>query len=129
VKKVASCAPGFESIEESAYERWKAVVGATVGPVKARFTMDVTRSDMIELEHMVMNGRGSAPGTTVEVSGEMRLSSLTADSTRMDWTAKLDVSGSLAKVGVYLIKTTVEKLTGQFFDCLKKEMQAYYRRW
>jgi carbon monoxide dehydrogenase subunit G len=39
------------------------------------------------------------------------------------------VSGALAKVGVYLIKGTVEKLTGQFFDCLKKNMQAFYRRW
>lgn len=127
--KVASCAPGFESLEELANERWKAVVGAAIGPVKARFTMDVTRSQMDEPERMVMTGRGNAPGSAVKVSGDMRLSAPTADTTRMDWTASLDVSGALAKVGVYLIKGTVEKLTGQFFDCLKKDMQAFYRRW
>lgn len=129
VKKVASCAPGFESLEELAEERWKAVVGAMVGPVKARFTMDVTRSEMVEPEQMIVKGHGNAPGTTVEVSSDMRLSAPTPDSTSMDWAASLEVSGSLAKVGVYLIKGTVEKLTAQFFDCLKKDMQAYYGMW
>jgi hypothetical protein len=74
VKKVASCAPGFESLEELAEEHWKSVVGATVGPVKAKFTMDVTRSEMVEPEHMVVKGNGNAPGTTVEVSSDMHLS-------------------------------------------------------
>jgi carbon monoxide dehydrogenase subunit G len=128
-KKVASCAPGFESIDELADERWKAIVGASIGPIKARFTMDVTRSGMEEPERMMLTGRGNAPGSTVEVSGAMRLSAPTPDTTRMDWTASLDVSGALAKVGVFILKGTVEKLTGQFFDCLKKSMQAFYGRW
>jgi carbon monoxide dehydrogenase subunit G len=129
VKKIASCAPGFESLQELETERWKAVVGAAIGPIKAKFTMDVTRSGMQEPERMVVNGRGNAPGSTVEVSGDMRLSAPTPETTRMDWTATLDVSGALARVGVYVLKGTVEKLTGQFFDCLKKEMQAFYGRW
>ena len=129
VNKIASCAPGFESLQELADERWKAIVAASVGPVKTRFTLDVTRSGMQEPEHMVVKGRGNAPGSIVEASGDMRLSALTSDSTRMDWTASVTVSGALANVGVYLLKGTVEKLTGQFFDCLKKSMQAHYGRW
>ncbi|HEV2582685.1 MAG TPA: carbon monoxide dehydrogenase subunit G [Ktedonobacteraceae bacterium] len=128
-KKVASCAPGFESIEELAEERWKAIVGAAIGPIKSRFMMDVTRSGMEEPERMMLTGRGNAPGSTVEVSGAMRLIAATPDSTRMDWTATLDVSGTLAKVGVFMLKGTVEKLTGQFFECLKKSIQAHYGRW
>ncbi len=129
VNKVASCAPGFESLEELADERWKAIVGASVGPIKAKFTMDVTRSGMEEPEHMVVKGRGSAPGSTVEVSGEMRLMAPTPDSTRMDWTASLTVSGAIANAGVFMLKGTVEKLSGQFFECLKKSIQAFYGRW
>lgn len=129
VNKVASCAPGFESLETLADERWKAIVSASIGPVKARFTLDVTRSGLEEPEHMRVTGRGSAPGTKVEASGDMRLIALTPDSTRMDWTALVTVTGTLANVGVYLLKGTVEKLTGQFFDCLKKSMQAFYGRW
>jgi uncharacterized protein len=129
VNKVASCAPGFESLQELADERWKAVVAASVGPVKARFTLDITRSGMEEPEHMVVKGRGNAPGSVVEASGDMHLAALTPDSTRMDWTASVTVSGALANVGVYLLRGTIEKLTGQFFDCLKKSMQAHYRRW
>lgn len=129
VNKVASCAPGFQSLEEIAHERWKAVVSAAVGPIKAKFTIDMTRADMQELERMVVKGRGNAPGTTVEASGDMKLVALTPDSTRMVWTATLNVSGALANVGVRLLRGTVEKLTGEFFECLKKSMQAFYRRW
>ncbi|HEY0754110.1 MAG TPA: carbon monoxide dehydrogenase subunit G [Ktedonobacteraceae bacterium] len=129
VNKVAACAPGVEGLQQLATERWKALVVASVGPVKTRFTLDITRSGMEKPAHMVVKGRGNAPGSVVEASGDMRLIELTPDSTRLDWKASVLVSGALANAGVYLLKGTIEKLTGQFFACLKKNMQAHYRRW
>lgn len=129
VNKVATCAPGFQSLEEIAHERWKVVVSAAVGPVKSKFTVDLTRSEMQPPEHMVFKVRVSAPGSTVEASGDMRLTALDPDATRMDWQASLTLSGVLAKLGVNMLKGTVEKLTGQFFECLKKNIQAFYGRW
>lgn len=129
VNKVAGCAPGFQSLEAVGNERWKVIVSAAIGPVKAKFNIDLTRTDMREPERMVVKVRGNAPGTTVEASGTMQLVALTPDSTRMDWTATVDVSGTLAKVGVQLVKGTIEKQAGQFFECLKKNIQASYGRW
>src|SRR6516162_3895238 len=124
VNNVAACAPGFQSLEELGEERWKAVVAVGVGAVKAKFTLDVTRPEMQEPEHMTMKGRGKAPGSAVDLSGDMHLTSLNSDETQMDWKASVVVSGTIASVGARLLSGTAERLTGQFFDCLKTKLQT-----
>ena len=124
VNNVAACAPGFQSLEVLGEEHWKAVISVGVGPVKAKFTMDVTRPEMREPELMIVKGRGKAPGSAVELSGEMNLKSVDTSQTQMDWKATVVVSGTIASVGARLMQGTAEKLTGQFFDCLKTKLQT-----
>jgi uncharacterized protein len=124
VNKVAACAPGFQSVEELEEAHWKAVVAAGVGAIKAKFTMEVTRPEMHEPDSMIVKARGKAPGSAVDMSGDMHLTALDGDQTRMDWKATVIVSGTIASVGARLLQGTAEKLTGQFFDCLKTRLQA-----
>jgi len=124
VNKVAACTPGFQSLEELGEEHWKAVIAVGVGPVKATFTLDVTRPEKHEPDLMVVQGRGKAPGSTVDHSGRMNLSAIDAEHTRMDWTAQVTVSGTIASIGARLLHQTAEKLTEQFFDCLKAKLQT-----
>ena len=124
VNKVAACAPGFQSLEVLGDEHWKAVVAVGIGAVKAKFTLDVTRPEMEEPTHMVVKGRGKAPGSAVEMSGDMMLTSLNDAETQMDWKASVVVSGTIASVGARLLQGTAERLTGQFFACLKTTLQA-----
>ncbi len=124
VNKVAACAPGFQSLEEIGQEHWKAVISIGIGPVKAKFNLDVTRPEMHEPDRMVVKGRGKAPGSAVELAGTMNLSAVDAEQTRMDWNANVTVSGTLASVGARLMSSTSEKLTGQFFSCLRSKLQA-----
>jgi carbon monoxide dehydrogenase subunit G len=124
VNKVASCAPGFQSLEVLGEEHWKAVVAVGVGAVKAKFTMDVTRDELREPEHMTMNGRGKAPGSAVDMTGHMHLTTIISAETQMDWKATVVVSGTIASVGARLLQGTAERLTGKFFDCLKTTLQT-----
>jgi uncharacterized protein len=124
VNNVAACAPGFQSLEVLEEERWKAVVAVGVGAVKAKFTLDVTRPEMHEPELMTMKGRGKAPGSAVDLTGDMHLTSLEGGETEMDWQASVVVSGTIASVGARLLQGTAQRLTGQFFDCLKSKLQA-----
>lgn len=124
VNNVAGCAPGFQSLDELGPEHWKAVVAVGVGPVKAKFTLDVTRPEMQEPERMVVKGRGKAPGNAVDLFGEMLLVAEEGEQTRMDWKATVVVSGTIASMGARLLQGTAEKLTGQFFDCLKEKLQT-----
>lgn len=123
VNNVAGCAPGFQSLEVLGEEHWKALISVGVGPVKAKFTMDVTRPEIVEPERMVVKGRGKAPGSAVDLTGDMHLTSLSEDETQMDWKADVVVSGTIASVGARLLRGTAERLTGQFFDCLRKNLQ------
>ncbi len=124
VNNVASCAPGFQGMEELGEEHWKAVVSVGIGAVKAKFTMDVTRTEKEAPKIMVIKARGKAPGSNVDMTGDMDLTALDDNQTRMDWKAHVTVSGTIASVGARLMQGTVEKLTGQFFDCLKQKLQA-----
>ncbi|HLG76635.1 MAG TPA: carbon monoxide dehydrogenase subunit G [Ktedonobacteraceae bacterium] len=124
VRKVAQCAPGFQSLEEVGPEHWKAVVAVGIGPLKAKFVMDVTRPEMHEPDRMVIKGRGKAPGSAVELEGEMNLVVAAPTQTRMDWHAHVVVSGTLASVGARLMNSTAERLTEQFFSCLKAHLQV-----
>ncbi len=124
VNNVAACAPGFQSLEVLEDERWKAVVAVGVGAVKAKFTLDITRPEMRDPEQMTMKGRGKAPGSAVDCLGDMNLTSLEGGETRMDWKATVTVSGTIASVGARLLQGTAERLTGQFFDCLKTKLEA-----
>jgi carbon monoxide dehydrogenase subunit G len=54
----------------------------------------------------------------------MHLTSLSESETRMDWKASVVVSGTIASVGARFMQSTAERLTGQFFDCLKKKLQT-----
>lgn len=124
VNNVAACAPGFQSMEVLGEERWKAVVAVGIGAVKAKFTMDVTRPEKEKPDHMTMKGRGKAPGSAVDLNGDMRLTALDGEQTQMDWKASVVVSGTIASVGARLLQGVAERLTGQFFDCLKSKLQA-----
>jgi carbon monoxide dehydrogenase subunit G len=124
VNKVAACAPGFQSLEELGNEHWKAVVSVGVGAIKAKFTLDTTREELREPEHMVVKGRGKAPGSAAELSGDMHLTALDGSQTQMDWKATVNVSGTIASVGARLLQGTAEKLTGQFFNCLKTRLET-----
>src|SRR5579864_5977573 len=99
VNKVAACAPGFQSLEVLGEEHWKAVVAVGIGAVKAKFTLDVTRPEMEAPAHMIVKGRGKAPGSAVDMSGEMHLTALDNSETQMDWKATVVVSGTIASVG------------------------------
>ena len=124
VNNVAACAPGFQSMEELGEEHWKAIVAVGLGAVKAKFTMDVTRPELEEPEHMLVKARGKAPGSAVDMTGDMRLESVGEWHTRMDWKATAVVSGTIAAVGARLLSGAVERLTGQFFDCLKAKLEV-----
>jgi len=121
--KVAACAPGFQSLEVLGEEHWKAVVAVGIGAVKAKFTLDVTRPEMHEPEHMIVKGRGKAPGSAVELFGDMHLTAIQNEQTQMDWKASVVVSGTIASVGARMLQGVAERLTGQFFDCLKTTLQ------
>ena len=73
---------------------------------------------------MLIKGRGKAPGSAVDMTGHMHLSTVDNGDTQMDWKATVIVSGTIASVGARLLQGTAQRLTGKFFDCLKTTLQT-----
>jgi uncharacterized protein len=124
VHKVAACGPGFQSLKELEPEHWELLVSTRVGPIKTKMTLDVMRPEKHEPDHMVIKVHTKTHGSTVEILAEIHLIDLYAVKTRIDWHAKAVVEGMLASVGTRMMNSTAEKLTAQFFTCLKDHLQS-----
>jgi len=121
---VASCAPGFKSMETLGPDHFKPTIAVGIGAIKATFTLDVERVDVQAPSHAAMIARGTAIGSAVELRSAMTLTANSATLTTMTWTADATVNGTIASVGARLMEGTARKLTNQFFDCLRQKVEA-----
>ncbi len=122
--QVGSCGPGVESIEviDATHFRARAKVG--VGFITSKFAVDLEMAEQIAPDKAVIKARGQAPGSAVDGSGQMLLSGPPEGPTVMDWSASVQISGTLATVGARLIEGTANKLIGQSFDCIRAKLEA-----
>jgi carbon monoxide dehydrogenase subunit G len=54
----------------------------------------------------------------------MHLSDGPDGTTVMDWSADVNLSGTLASVGARLIDGTANKMIGQTFECMRTKLEA-----
>jgi carbon monoxide dehydrogenase subunit G len=121
---VADCAPGFQGMQVLSPEEFKPTLGIGIGAVKATFTLDVHLMDLREPEHIAMTGHGVAAGSATDLRAAMDLVMESDAVTTMRWAADVNVSGKIASMGARLLESTANKLTGRFFDCLRKKLEA-----
>jgi uncharacterized protein len=124
IDKVAVCGPGFQSLQALGPEHWKALVAVRIGLIKAKFTMDMRRTVLQKPDLIVVKVQGKAPGSAMELEGRMSLKVVDEEQTSMDWVALVVVSGMLASIGAHLMNNMAERLTREFFTCLKSHLQA-----
>jgi carbon monoxide dehydrogenase subunit G len=122
--RVAACGPGVESVEKTddGHARVDARIG--VGFISARFSIDLELGEVVAPDRAEILGRGDAPGTQVEGRAAMRLSGPEAGPTTLDWTADVEIFGSLAAVGARLIESTANRLIDDAFDCIRAKLAA-----
>src|SRR5215469_12736195 len=121
--QVASCAPGFQSMEILAPDHFKPKVGVGIGAVKATFTLDIQLKDLREPHHAVVKGHGVAAGSAVDLTGTLDMEAESDSVTNMNWVADVNVSGTIASVGARLMEGTAKKMTGRFFDCMREKVE------
>ena len=112
---VASCAPGVESVEPVDATHYLVIAGLGVGSIKLRFTLHVELRDLAPPTRATMAVQGDAPGSAARAESSATLTSLTADSTRLDWSVAADVHGTIANAGARLLGGVVSRLTGAFW--------------
>jgi uncharacterized protein len=122
--KVASCAPGFISMDILAPDHFKPTLGVGVGAVKAKFTLDVQLADVHEYDHAAMKGHGVAAGSAVDMTAAINLTPASEAETTMNWIADVTVSGTIASVGARLLEGTAHKQIAKFFECFNQKLET-----
>ncbi len=123
-QQVGQCGPGVESIEVIDDRRFKATAKVGIGFISARFVVDLEFVDVDEPNQATIKAHGQAPGSAVDGTAQIRLSDGESGGTRMDWSATVNISGTLASVGARLIDGTANKMIGQTFDCMKAKLET-----
>ena len=123
-QQVGWCGPGVESIEAIDATHFKATAKVGIGPISARFAANLELTESEEPERAVIRATGTAPGSAVDATGEMRLSGPAEGPTTMAWSADVQIMGTMAGVGSRLIEGTANKLIGQAFDCMRAKLEA-----
>jgi carbon monoxide dehydrogenase subunit G len=86
--------------------------------------VDVELADLHEPEDATLRAHGRAPGSTVDVSAEIRLDDGPEGSTLVAWSAEVAVGGLLAGVGAAQVEETVTRMAGETLDCLRARLEA-----
>jgi carbon monoxide dehydrogenase subunit G len=122
--QVSKCAPGLESMEVVEDGRkFQAVVSVGFGSMKSRFSADVEWLELDEPDRAKMKVHGTAPGSTADAIAEMALSDMEGGGTKLDWTADVSIQGTIASLASRLMGSVTQRLTGEFFKCVKKHIE------
>jgi len=123
--QVSQCAPGVESVEIVVPGRkFRAVAAIGFGTVKARFTGDAEFVELDAPHRAKIKAHGNAPGSAADVASEMILMDGPDGGTEMKWTAEVVILGSLASLAARMMGPVTQKLTEQFFACVKKKIEG-----
>jgi len=123
-EQVGQCGPGVEKIEVVDATHFKATAKVGVGFISARFIVNMEFVDLEAPDAATIKAHGQAPGSAVDADAQMRLSDGADGGTTMDWSADVNIAGTIASVGARLIEGTADKMIGQTFDCMKSKLEG-----
>ena len=110
------CIPGCKELNKLSDEKFQAVVGAKLGPVNATFQtiIELQNINAPESYTLVAKSKGGAAGMGEGIANI----NLTEDSTGtlLQYSVEFKVFGKLAQIGQRFMKTTIQKLSDEFFS-------------
>lgn len=122
---VSQCAPGMKSVQVVTPEKqFKVVAGVAFGAMQVTFDLDVELLELHPPEHSKVKAHGTAPGSAVDIAGDMYLSDGPDGSTELRWAADVAIVGTIASLASRLMGGMTRKLSDSFFACIKAKLEA-----
>ncbi|MEO0782620.1 MAG: carbon monoxide dehydrogenase subunit G [Pseudomonadota bacterium] len=117
------CIPGCEELIKHSDTELEAMVVLKIGPVKARFSGNVTLSPDNPPEQFSLTGQGSGGAAGFAKGGADVTLETDGDQTILRYEAKAEIGGKLAQLGSRLIQSTAKKLAAKFFKSFADVME------
>jgi len=117
------CIAGCESFDQRSPTAYEAVIKLGLGPVSARFQVDVQIQDIQAPQSctLVFSGNAGALGAG-QGRAHVTLRAESDGSTHLHWQTQSRVNGRLAQLGSRLISASVNKLSGDFFREFSRQL-------
>ncbi|MEM8729224.1 MAG: carbon monoxide dehydrogenase subunit G [Pseudomonadota bacterium] len=109
------CIPGCEELIKQSDTELEAKVVLKVGPVKAKFSGNVTLDTAGAPDAFSLSGQGNGGAAGHAKGGADVTLTADGDETILRYEAKADIGGKLAQLGSRLIQSTSKKLASKFF--------------
>jgi len=114
--------PGCQTLEKTSDTGFSATVQAKVGPVKAKFSGDVTLSDIDPPNGYTISGEGKGGPAGFAKGGATVTLEEDGEATLLKYTVHATVGGKLAQIGSRLIDSTAKKMANDFFGKFAAEV-------
>ena len=122
---VSACAPGLKSMDVIVpNEKFRAVASVGFGAVKATFDSEIEFVELDPPNKATIKVHGTAPGSAVDATSEMILLPGVDGTTQLDWSADVVIVGTIATLATRMMGGLTNKITGVFFDCVKRKIEA-----
>lgn len=108
--------PGCEELIKHSDTELEARVVLKIGPVKAKFSGNVTLDPESPPERFSLTGAGNGGPAGFAKGGAVVELEEHPEGTLLRYDAKADIGGKLAQLGSRLIQSTAKKLAGKFFQ-------------
>lgn len=109
------CIPGCEELIKHSDTELEAKVVLKIGPVKAKFSGNVTLSPDAPPERFSLTGTGNGGTAGFAKGGAVVELEEHPEGTLLRYDASADIGGKLAQLGSRLIQGTAKKLAAKFF--------------
>lgn len=116
--------PGCETVDKISDTQYTARLTMAIGPVKAKFTGDVTLTDIDAPNGYTITGKGSG-GAAGFGKGSARVTLIAeGNSTVLRYSANASVGGKLAQIGQRLVDSAAKKMADEFFTSFTAYLTA-----
>ncbi len=120
------CIPGCKSIAVTGEDSYQANIEVKLGPIKAKFNVEVEVTEEVEPDHILSHTRGEEGSRASVISADniLKLSDGESGGTDVFYSSDVMVSGRLGKYGHGIMKKVAGNLSEKFADKFRQEVEA-----
>jgi len=119
-----ACIPGCEVLVKRSDTELEAKVVLKIGPMKARFSGNVTLNVSGAPQRFSISGNGNGGIAGFAKGGADVVLKEEGSATILSYVAKAEIGGKMAQLGSRLVQSTASKLSGQFFARFRETVEA-----
>jgi carbon monoxide dehydrogenase subunit G len=116
--------PGCESLDKTSDTTMTAKAGIKLGPISAKFSGNVTLSDIDAPNSYTIGGEGQGGVAGFAKGGAKVFLTDDGDGTLLKYEVNAQVGGKIAQLGARLIDATAKQMAEQFFNRFTDQVRA-----